>query len=95
MKLAKRETLSQNGHSKRRTATNGKTTPKLKSRRLLELAEKSGDRALWTQKFYFYVDELNLDEERAIRWANGAVSASLQARVELALSKELRRAAAA
>jgi hypothetical protein len=55
-----------------------------------ELAAKSGDPEFWKQKYYFYVEKLRLRPEKAKHWANGAVSASLEARIEFALAREQR-----
>ncbi|MDX6447401.1 MAG: hypothetical protein QOH71_4475 [Blastocatellia bacterium] len=69
---------SHNGHAKEVELT------------LERLARESGDPELWRQKYDFYLKELQLLPEQARHWANGAVKASIEARVEFVLARERR-----
>lgn len=55
-----------------------------------ELAAKSGDPEFWKRKYDFYVKKLHLRPEQARHWANGAVHASIEARIEFALARDRR-----
>lgn len=85
---------SSNGNLRQAASPNGHITkevaPKEVDPMLDELAAKSGDPEFWKHKYRFYVEKLGLRPEQAKHWANGAVSASLEARIEFALAREQR-----